>query len=343
MVTIKEIANAVGLSSATVSRVLNYDMTLSISAKKRQTIIETAEKLNYATPRNRNRGNGASQSAGTSVKIALVHFLRPAQELADPYYIGVRLGIENRCQAQKIEVVKVYHTDDMPDPGILQNADGVIIVGQHTDAEIDWLQKHGKTLVFADFSPESDLFDSVEANIERDMVRLLDDLDRAGYRRIGFIGWAHNLNGVIDIYGEKRCKAYMTWMRERGRFDPNLCQIETFTLENGDALTRRIMTGTVRPDVLITANDNMAIGAYRACQELGLKIPDDLAIASFNDIPVAQFLHPPLSTVKIPAELIGETAVDMLLEKLAGRDFAKRVILSSEMIWRGSTVQSEMR
>lgn len=339
MVTIKEIASAVGLSSATVSRVLNYDMTLSISAKKRQTIIETAEKLNYATPRNRNRTNGGTHSTGTNFKIALVHFLGPAQELADPYYIGVRLGIENRCQAHKIEVVKVYHTDDMPEPALLQGADGVIVVGQHTDSEIEWLQKHGKALVFADFSPESDLYDSVEGNIERDMVKLLNDLNTIGYQRIGFIGWAHNLNGIVDTYGEKRCKAYLNWMKAKGRFDPDLCQIETFTLENGDALTRRIMTTKNPPDVLITANDNMAIGAYRACQELGLKIPHDIAIASFNDIPVAQFLNPPLSTIKIPAELIGETAVDLMLERFAGRDFAKKVIISSEMIWRGSTSQ----
>src|SRR6478752_6238524 len=109
MVTIKEIAKSVGVSSATVSRVLNYDPSLSVSAAKRQAIIETAEALNYATPRNRNRPQGQAQG-----KIALVHFLRPAQELADPYYIGVRLGIENRCHAHKIEAVKVYHTDEMP-------------------------------------------------------------------------------------------------------------------------------------------------------------------------------------------------------------------------------------
>src|SRR5438128_12442253 len=90
MVTLKEIAKAVGVSSATVSRVLNFDTTLSVTAKKRQAIIETAEAMHYATPRNRNR---VSQQ-GTS-KIALVHFLRPDQELVDPYYVGLRLGIES--------------------------------------------------------------------------------------------------------------------------------------------------------------------------------------------------------------------------------------------------------
>ncbi|MCY1250908.1 HTH-type transcriptional repressor PurR [compost metagenome] len=91
------------------------------------------------------------------------------------------------------------------------------------------------------------------------------------------------------------------------------------------------------PKILVTFNDNMAIGAYRAIHEMGLRIPDDVAVASFNDIPVAQFLGPPLSTVKIPAEMIGETAVDLLIERLTGRDVAKKVILGTEMVWRGST------
>ena len=94
MVTIKEIAAAVGVSSATVSRVLNYDSTLSISNRKRQAIIETAEALNYATPRNRNRANQQGLN-----KVALVHFLAPERELVDPYYVGLPLGIERRCAA----------------------------------------------------------------------------------------------------------------------------------------------------------------------------------------------------------------------------------------------------
>src|SRR4051812_25234360 len=110
MVTLKEIAKAVGVSTATVSRVLNFDQTLSVSSVKRQAIIEAAEAMNYATPRARNRAN----SQGLN-KVALVHFLRPDLELIDPYYVGVRLGIESRCQALKIETVKVYHTQAVPE------------------------------------------------------------------------------------------------------------------------------------------------------------------------------------------------------------------------------------
>jgi LacI family transcriptional regulator len=342
MVTIKEIANACGVSSATVSRVLNYDMTLSIAAKKRQTIIETAEALNYATPRNRNRGIPQNQVQGASgIKVALIHRMSTAEELADPYYIGVRLGIETRCQAHKIEVQKVYRTGAMHDPAMLSSASGVIVVGVHTKDEVAWIHKHCRNVVFTDFCPDPDQFDSVESDIARSMKKLLDQLFNCGYRRIGFVGWENNMNGVVSKYGEMRCRSYMEWMKDAGLYDPDLLIVDTRSIESGEALALRLMSIDNPPDILITGNDNMAIGAYRAMKTLNLSIPDDIAIASFNDIPAAQFLAPPLSTVKLPAELIGETAVDLLLEQFAGRDFSKRVVISTEMIWRESCRQPE--
>src|SRR4051812_9068931 len=184
MVTLKEIAKAVGVSTATVSRVLNFDQTLSVTAQKRQAIIETAEALNYATPRARNRAN--TQGLG---KVALVHFLRPEQELIDPYYVGLRLGIESRCQALKIETVKVYHTESLPEPTLLQSASGVIAIGRHKEQEIAWLKRHCRQLVFADFHPPSDEFDSVDSDLALATRKLLRSLSDMGYRRIGFAGW----------------------------------------------------------------------------------------------------------------------------------------------------------
>jgi LacI family transcriptional regulator len=341
MVTIKEIANAVGVSSATVSRVLNYDATLSISSKKRQAVIETAEALNYATPRNRNRAigtNGAAQAVVPGAgKIALVHFLRPSQELTDPYYIGVRLGIENRCRAMQVEVVKVYHTDSLPEAALLRDASGVIAVGRHTNEEVEWLRKHSRSLAFADFSPVGDLDDSVESDIHLAMRKLLSAIHDRGYRRIGFIGWIEDINQVPHHFVERRCRTFIDWMKDAGLFDPELCMTERLTPESGYDLARAMVQKDKPPEIIVTCNDNMAIGAYRAMLELGLKIPDDIAIASFNDIPVAQLLNPPLSTVHIPAELIGETAVDLLLERFAGRDVAKKVVLATELVWRSST------
>jgi LacI family transcriptional regulator len=337
MVTIKEIAREVGVSSSTVSRVLNYDPTLSISAAKRQAIIETAEALNYSTPRNRNRPAGAPPLQGhRAERIALANFLRDAEELVDPYYIGVRLGIERRCQALKIEVVKVYHTDSLPEPSLLQNASGAIAVGRHSDAEIEWLRLHCRSLVFADFSSSVELVDSVESDLRYAMKRLLASLWNTGYRRIAFIGEREQLDNVLYPIVEKRRSAYVEWTKAAGVYDPAFCLEGSLRFEAGYELARQLLALDQPPDVLITANDNMAIGAYRAILEKGLRLPDDIGVVSFNDIPAAQFLSPPLSTVKIHAEHIGETAVDLLLEQIAGRDYVKKVLIATEMVWRDS-------
>jgi len=349
MVTIKEIAKAVGVSSTTVSRVLNYDPALSISAAKRQAIIETAEALNYATPRNRNRGNGnvaayLSAPATPLSRLAIVHFLEPYDELADPYYVGVRFGIENRCRAHGTEIVKIFHSDTLPDPALLESVSGVIVVGKQSDNEIAWLADHCRHVVFADFDPQSDTMDCVHPDVGFATRKILNELNAMGYQRIAFIGSYEHLNGETQPFGERRCKAYIDWQKERGRFDPALLVLgescdsgQNLRLETGYMLAKQVLQLKPLPDVIITANDNMAIGTYRAMAEAGLRVLDDIAVVSFNDIPVAQFLTPPLSTMKIHGEHIGETAVDLLVERLAGRDYTKNVTIATEMIWRESS------
>jgi LacI family transcriptional regulator len=331
--TLKEIAKAVGLSSATVSRVLNFDQTLSVAPKTRQAIIETAEAMKYESPRARSRANQQGLS-----KVALVHSLRPEQELVDPYYVGLRLGIESRCQALRIETVKVYHTDRLPEASLLQGASGIIAIGRHDANEIAWLKRHNRNLVFADFSPPTDEFDSVESDLMMATRKLLEALSQAGYRRIAFAGWVDIYDGVASKLPERRCRAYTQWASEAGLFDERICLTgSSKTEESGYTLTRKILSEKNRPDALITANDNMAVGAYRAIHEMGLRIPDDIAVASFNDISVAQFMNPPLTTVHLAAEETGETAVELLLEQVGGRELRKRITLATDVRWRGST------
>ncbi|MGV8987042.1 MAG: LacI family DNA-binding transcriptional regulator [Cypionkella sp.] len=334
MVTLKQIAAAVGVSQATVSRVLNFDATLSVSPQTRQSVIETAEAMNYATPRARQRAREDQGEAPT--KIALAHFLRPDQELADPYYVAMRLGIESRCAALRLEAIKIYHSETPLDPKVLAQTAGLICVGLHEEDELDWLKTHARHVICADFFPSDDDLDAVASDREVAMRKLLTSLTAAGHRRIGFVGWwDRNRHGEIKGR-EARCTAYVDWMQAAGLYDADICQVDFNTEESGYRLTQSVLSRPNRPDALVCGNDNMAVGAYRAIHELGLRIPQDIAVASFNDISVAQFLNPPLSTVHLPAEEIGETAVDMLMERIAGRQTPKRTTLTSRIIWRGS-------
>ncbi|WP_237153428.1 LacI family DNA-binding transcriptional regulator [Oryzibacter oryziterrae] len=339
MVTIKEIAKAVGVSSATVSRVLNYDTSLSITEVKRQAIIETAEALNYLTPRNRPRaGRPVGADAASNGRIAIVHFLRAEDEMADPYYIGVRLGIEARARANRVEVVTFYNSGALPtvdDPSVLS---GIIALGLHTDAEIDWVRQMTPNLIFADFAPYVDDLDIVACDLRFAMTRLLDQLHAVGYRRFAFLGDDRPSGNVRYPSNEERAITFKQWTQQHELFDPAFYLLaDRLCFENGYQLARSLLEAPTLPEIIVTSNDNMAIGAYRAIQEKGLSIPRDIAIASFNDIPSAQFLAPPLTTVRIPAERIGENAFDLLAERMAGRDYAKKLIIATEIIWRDST------
>ncbi|THF48350.1 LacI family DNA-binding transcriptional regulator [Allorhizobium terrae] len=347
MVTLREIAKAVGVSSGTVSRVLNYDQTLSISESKRQAIIETAEALNYETPRSRNRRSNpyglAPSPSGARAPIAIVHFLEPEDELADPYYVGVRLGIERRCNEHQLEIIKVLRTQDLKESKVLQSAGGMIVIGKHSLATMEDLIQSSRPIVFADINPRLDDYDCVLSDLGTATTKILNGLASAGYQHIGFIGSYGHLDQNAAVQSG-RCEAYMDWHKTRGTFDPRLMapgyqqntDSRSLRLETGYEQTQLLLKLDPKPDVILCANDNMAIGAYRAIQEAGLAIPNDIALASFNDIPVTQFLNPPLSSMHIPGEHIGETAVDLLVERLSGRDYTKHVIIPTKMQWRGS-------
>ncbi|PYB71904.1 LacI family DNA-binding transcriptional regulator [Rhizobium wuzhouense] len=349
MVTIKEIAKAVGVSSGTVSRVLNYDQTLSISEPKRQAIIETAEALNYATPRARRNAQlpplqiAMANHADVAARIAVIHFLAPNEELVDPYYVGVRLAIEARCREYKIEIAKVFNPDVPVDLSLLAGLSAAIIVGHHPRAEIEAMARICPQLIMADYNPRMPQFDCVRADLGEATVNILDSLDQAGYRRIGFVGGYELMDNDALMHGEQRCKAFIEWHEAHGRYRPELLALgqserfgQNLRLETGYQQARTLLALPERPDAIVAANDNMAIGTYRAIQEAGLSIPNDIAVVAFNDIPVAQFLVPPLSTMRIPGELIGEAAVDLMVERLNGRDYSKHVTIPTQMVWRGS-------
>ncbi|MBO6718101.1 MAG: LacI family DNA-binding transcriptional regulator [Rhizobiaceae bacterium] len=330
-VTLKEIAKEVGVSVATVSRVLNFDMTLSVTDATRQSIIETAAALNYESPRQRRRKSAQSMQS----KVALLHFLRPEEELIDPYYVSLRLGIERRCAELHLEPLKLYPSDSYPDPQVLKEVAGMILIGCHSVDEVAWISAQNRNLVFADYFPHDDAIDAVESDLTIATYKLLDAMAQLGYRRIAFAGWRHRRSENLEP--EDRCVAFQEWMVRHDRFDPDLMAVGKNNAESGYALANQLLGLPERPDAIITANDNMAVGAYRAIHELGLSIPDDVAVASFNDISTARFLNPPLTTVHLPAEQIGENAVDLLLERRAGRALAKHIILESKIVWRSST------
>ena len=90
------------------------------------------------------------------------------------------------------------------------------------------------------------------------------------------------------------------------------------------------------PDAIIAANDTVAIGAYRAIKQAGLEVGKDIGVIGFNDIPAAQFLEPPLSSIHLPAQQLGEAAVDLAVESSIKGKVARKVTLATTLICRQS-------
>ena len=318
-VTLKDIAQAAGVSPATASRVLNFDPTLSVGDETRKLVIQTAASLNYAPPRQRRDQNDLRH-------FVMSHHLSPSDELGDPYYIGVRLGIEQRAAARGLTIQRL--TDAAAAPKLIRESAGVIAVGYHSRAEIRELQKHTGTVVFADYAPDVAGCDSVSADLSTAMSKALDLI---GKKSTTYLGWV----SVADAPNH-RTATFRAWA-DRAENTSCDCLLGDRSEMGGYHLAKQALSRTARPRALICGNDTMAIGAYRAAHELGLLIPDDIEIIGFNDISAASFLTPPLTTVRLPAEAIGETAVDLLIERIEGRSTPKSVVLDSTLIRRGST------
>ena len=136
---------------------------------------------------------------------------------------------------------------------------------------------------------------------------------------------------------DERMVTYKKYMERIGEFSPALVRVGNFTPEDGYVLCREILEGKEKPTAIFANNDSLAVGCYRAVSEKGLRIPEDVSIVGYNDIAVANYLVPPLTTVRLHMELLGEEAVRLLRERItSSREIGLKVIVPAKLIVRGS-------
>ena len=334
MATLKEIAELTGVSLATVSRVLNYDETLSVAPEKRKRILEVAEELDYIPP---SRKPGAKKNRKTArARIGLVHFLSVEEELEDPYYISIRIGIERKSQENGFELVKLYKDEAGYQPAHLKNVAGLIAIGKFSRSEIEAFRKYCPEIVSVDASPFPCELDSVVVEVDTAMNLLLDFLINQGFSRIGYFGCREIYVEYQTYLGEKRYTAYVEFMKERNMYDEQYVVLDLLSAKNGYSMFMEAFKRGNLPEVIIAGNDTTALGIMKAIYECGLTIPGDISVVGFNDIPTAQYTFPPLTTVRFHSEFMGETAVDLLRERFEGRKVPKKNIVPSHLIIRDS-------
>jgi LacI family transcriptional regulator len=328
MATIKDIAQKAGVSIATVSRVLNYDPTLSVSDDTKKRIFEVAEELSYKKKPARKQESG---------KIALLQWYTEKEELEDLYYMSIRLGVENRSRSHDIHVAK-YFQDNYED---LKQADiqGLIAIGKFSSKQVDELLKVTKNIVFVDNSPDEERFDSIVIDFEKATKKVLDHFIEKGHEQIGYLGGREVFKDKTAFIEEPREWTFKRYLGEKGLLNEAFMYNGTFSVDDGHSLMKKAIHehGDNLPTAFFAGNDSIAVGALRALLEEGISVPDRVNIIGVNDISISKYVFPSLSTVKVYTELMGETAVDTLLERIEGRKTAKKIFIATKLVIRKSS------
>ncbi len=326
-VTIKDIATVAGVSPATVSRVLNYDSDLQVTLETKKRVFEVAEQLSYEP---------VKKSNTIKKEIGLYFGIETNVEVEDTYYVSLRIEIASLLRVRGHSMPLITSNDTRSS---VRNVDGIICVGLFSKDDIHWLESLQKPLVFADAIPNPDKFSAVHFDLNRATRKALNYLLELGHTSIGFIGGRDEVDQVDDPYyvGDERQDTFVRYLSERGLFNPKYLKLGSYSPHAGYEMFHELMISSEKPTAIMIANDSMASGCYKAAHELGIRIPEDVSLIGFNDLPNAQYMIPPLTTIRLDVNYLSEFVID-LMEKTISHDLPQpiQIIVPSNLIVRKS-------
>lgn len=335
MATLKDIAQRAGVSITTVSRVLNQDENFSISSATKQRVLAIAEELKYSIVKRERE----TKEKPLSVGVILLY--DELLEIDDPYYLTIRTHVRKEAQRNNINIEEHYCAPGQPVDLSVDSHAGYIVIGSThnwTQGVEQQLQARKKPVVFVDFCPQFPNADYVVTDIFGLTQQALDHLFSLGYVRIGYIGgrdFDYRSNSFIE---DVREKSFVEIMKRAGHYDPDDLYLgEELNSRVGYQLMDECLSKPSYPNAFFIQNDTMAIGALKAIKKHGLKVPQDIAIVSCNDVPTAAYLTPSLSSIRIHADLMGQMAVLLMQERLNGsREIGIKIVIPSEIKVRQS-------
>ncbi|MEK4251393.1 LacI family DNA-binding transcriptional regulator [Paenibacillus sp. FSL W7-1287] len=338
MATIREIAELAQVSTATVSRVLNNDPTLSTSAETKERVFAIAEQLGYKPQRLRRQKQEMQRAAAD---IGLLFWATADEENNDPYFKAVRRGIEVQCEVLGLTIGKVIRGDHFAAIAEAASLDGLLVVGSIEASDVLEAYPHPDRVVFVNNGEDMHDYDTVHLNFEGAIQSAYEHLVQLGHERIAFIGGIDRIRSLrqpeqLRQIEEYRYRAYERMRNKHGHSFEGVEWVDDWSSQGGYEAMKRMLTRSIQPTACIVASDHMAVGALRALHEADISVPAQMSIIGFNDIELAAFVMPPLTTIHAYTELLGKTAVDMLVERLEGREAPKQVKIGTTFVERES-------
>nr|WP_162928384.1 substrate-binding domain-containing protein [Dickeya dianthicola] len=307
MATMKDVARLAGVSTSTVSHVINNNRYVSDAIRYR--VMKAVEQLNYAP-----------SALARSLKInqtRTIGMLLTAS--SNPFYAEVVRGVERCCYERGYSLILCntegdHHRLSRSLETLLQKrVDGLLLMCTESHMPSpDIIRRYPSIpVVMMDWAPFEGSSDVIKDNSLQGGEMATHHLISQGYRK------AMHQAGLSILPGYE--------------------VIGDFEFETGFRAMQQLLALPERPDAVFTSNDAMAVGVYRALYEAGLSIPDDMAVVGYDDIELARYLSPPLTTIHQPKDELGELAIDTLFHRLEHPDAEHNVlVLTPELIIRDS-------
>ncbi len=326
----RDVARATGLNISTVSRSLNDQA--GVSGKTRERVVEAARRLGY---RRNTLASGLITRSTRTLGLIL-------SDVRNPFAAELARGVEDAAHSAGYQVM-LCNSDLHPEKElgyirtlVEKRVDGMLI---NSVRHGDMPELHGSVpLVFFNRPVRRRDISEVTANNTEGGLQAMRHLLELGHKRI-----VHLTGAAGHVNLAERAQGYLRAMREAG-LEPLPLLRGPQNYQGGYDLCRKMLShGSRRPTAIFAGNDALAIGAMRALREAGLRIPQDISIAGFDDIDIAPLLSPPLTTVYQPKYEMGQAAVEILLRRLRGEDggVAEHRVLGTRLIIRESTAPKE--
>lgn len=329
MVKIKDVAEAAGVSTASVSRVLSGKE--NVSDGMRQRVMAAVEELDY-------QPNLVARSLRSqrSTTVGLI-----VSDIRNPFFTDVSRAAEDATHEQGYALF-LCNADEDPDKEALyldlmhaQNVAGIIYSPTRQAADNFGELDISVPTVIIDRAVQSSAVDMVLIDNVDAAYRLTEHLIESGYRRIA------GLFGEASVTGRERRQGYEQALQAH---DLELPMGQAVyippKIESGKAATLELLESDMpSPDAILTTNNLLTAGAYIAIHERGLRIPDDIALVGFDETTWSALVEPPITIIAQPTYEIGTTAAELLLQRVQNPDRPPRkVILRGELVVRGSSV-----
>jgi LacI family transcriptional regulator len=320
--TIRDVAAAAGVSTATVSKYVNGAQKFSPAVEA--TIKRVIEQLGYrSNPQARAMITGRTRTIGLSVL-----------DISNPHFTSIVKGA-NRVALEHGYTLLLVDTDENPDrerpliEALSRRVDGMILFSRMQEPDMGWVVKLDKPMVY--FGRLSELkLPSVSSDDHRGAYMIAQHLVALGHKHIAYLGFSRSRRDQDRMAGIRDCLA------------ANQLPLTTFDAAapsalEGERVSSSIMLGASHPDALICYNDLMALGFMKEVQTLGFRVPADISVAGFDNIQFGRYTSPPLTTVDLQSERMGVEAMEKLLRIIDGEPADAMTTVEPRLILRAST------